>query len=132
MSYTVKPNVGHIKVKNSVQVLMHVEHITNEIHKQVIEHFPNHLLLKNNIEFIESILKTVIDAIKDSGSKADEKTIILNIFSKLFTLNESEKSALISNIDYLLINKIVKPKSFTGKAFSSLKKVLSSKIQSKR
>jgi hypothetical protein len=31
MSITVKPKVGHMKVKNSIQALIHVERITNEI-----------------------------------------------------------------------------------------------------
>jgi methionine synthase II (cobalamin-independent) len=131
MSYTVKPKVGHIKVKNSAQVLMHVENISNDVYNQIIQHFPNYQALKYDVEFIESILKTVIDALKASGSKADEKTIVVNIFVRLFQLKDSEKVTLTSIIDYLLSNKVVTAKSSLGRAYSSFKKVLSSSLQSK-
>jgi hypothetical protein len=132
MSITVKPKVGHIKVKNSIQVLMHVEHITNEIHKQIIEYFPNHQALKNDLEFIESILRTVIDVLKNTKSNADEKTIIINVFTKLFLMTEVDKATLLAHVNYLLSNKIVKPKALLRRAYSSFKKFLISNLLSKK
>jgi hypothetical protein len=130
-SLTVKPKVGHIKIKNGIQTIMHVENITNDVFNQVIQYFPNYQALKYDVEFVESILQTVIDALKSIKSKADEKTIVINIFMKLFLLNDNEKVTLTYIIDYLLNNKIVQSKSTISKVFSSLKKVLSSNTQSK-
>lgn len=130
-SLTVKPKVGHIKIKNGIQTIMHVENITNDVYNQIIQYFPNYQALKYDVEFVESILQTVIDALKSIKSKADEKTIVINIFMRLFLLNDTEKVTLTYIIDYLLNNKIVKSKPTIRKAFSFLKKVLSSNTQPK-
>jgi hypothetical protein len=124
MDFTETNPLPTVKIKNSIKIFTK----TNVLIDQLIKHIqtiPNYQNLKNDIELIEYICQLVEQMIKkgnsDKSNKIDKKQIVLTVLQQLFALNPSELLNVTNQIEYLVINGIIKKKALFSKLFDCLK-----------
>jgi hypothetical protein len=124
MDFTETNPLPTVKIKNSIKIFTK----TNVLIDQLIKHIqtiPNYQNLKNDIELIEYICQLVEQMIKkgnsDKSNKIDKKQIVLTVLQQLFALNPNEISSVANQIEYLVINGIIKKKALFSKLFDCLK-----------
>jgi hypothetical protein len=124
MDFTQTNPLPTVKIKNSIKIFTK----TNVLIDQLIKHIqtiPNYQNLKNDIELIEYICQLVEQMIKkgnsDKTNKIDKKQLVLTVLQQLFALNPSEILSIANQIEYLVINGIIKKKALISKLCDCLK-----------
>jgi hypothetical protein len=124
MDFTETNPLPTVKIKNSIKIFTK----TNVLIDQLIKHIqtiPNYQNLKNDIELIEYICQLVEQMIKKGNSgksnKIDKKQLVLTVLQQLFALNPNELLNVTNQIEYLVINGIIKKKALFSKLFDCLK-----------
>jgi hypothetical protein len=124
MDFTQTNPLPTVKIKNSIKIFTK----TNVLIDQLIKHIqtiPNYQNLKNDIELIEYICQLVEQMIKkgnsDKTNKIDKKQLVLTVLQQLFALNPNEILSIANQIEYLVINGIIKKKALISKFCDCLK-----------
>ena len=95
--------------KNSLKQQITHDELIKQIVCRVVE-IPNYLSLKNNLEFLTSIVCLLESVCTDNKLKINKKNAVIEIYLLVFDIVDVElESKLISdNIDYLWHNKHIK------------------------
>lgn len=99
-----------IPVKNHLLKNLKVD----EVKKQVIERikkFPNYEQYKGDVEFL-LLVCNMLEYLVVKKDKIDKKQILIEIFNEVFMLDESDKSVISQNIEFLWNNKKIKKQSY--------------------
>ena len=77
-----------------------------------LHHIPEIDKLKNTVQLVQLVCELVENCVAPKSSKqkkpVDKKTLVLEIFDKLFSLNDLEKAVIGRHIDYLADSKAIK------------------------
>jgi Ser-tRNA(Ala) deacylase AlaX len=92
----------------------------------MITKIPNYQILKNDIELIEYVATQIKNLIKTPNY--DLPTIIVEIFTNVFSLSNDEQTALKKVIEYLINNKTIQKISKLTKLSNSVYSVVKKKI----
>jgi hypothetical protein len=114
-----------IKPKNSLDDHIKINTLKNEI-VLMITKIPNYQILKNDIELIEYVATQIKNLIKTPNY--DLTTIIVEIFTNVFSLSNDEQTALKKVIEYLINNKTIQKISKLTKLSNSVYSVVKKKI----
>ena len=71
--------------------------------KKIVE-FENHISLKNDPELLKFVCKMVENTVKKD---IDKKELVLEIYHKVFSLNDTEKKYIGEQIDFLCNNDLI-------------------------
>ena len=101
-------NLSFVKPKNKLKSKIFKSDLCNEIVKRILE-FENHLSLKNDPELLKFICDLVENGVKktDDKNKVDKKELVLEIYSKIFLINENEKKHIGEQIEFLCDNDLI-------------------------
>ncbi len=101
-------NLSFVKPKNKLKSKIFKSDLCNEIVKRILE-FENHLSLRNDPELLKFICDLVENGVKktDEKNKVDKKELVLEIYCKVFCLNENEKKHISDQIEFLCDNELI-------------------------
>ena len=96
-------NLTFVKPKNKLKQKAFKSELISEIVKKIVE-FENHISLKNDPELLKFVCKMVENSVKKD---MDKKELVLEIYIKVFSLNDTEKKNISEQIDFLCDNKLI-------------------------
>ena len=96
-------NLTFVKPKNKLKQKAFKSELISEIVKKIVE-FENHISLKNDPELLKFVCKLVENSVKKD---TDKKELVLEIYVKVFSLNDTEKRNIGEQIDFLCDNKLI-------------------------
>ena len=101
-------NLSFVKPKNKLKSKIFKSDLCNEIVRRVLE-IENYLSLKSDPELLKFICDLVENGVKknDGKNKVDKKELVLEIYTKVFNLNENEKKHIGDQIDFLCDNELI-------------------------
>ena len=101
-------NLSFVKPKNKLKSKIFKCDLCNEIVRRVLE-FENHLSLRNDPELLKFVCDLVENGVKktDDKNKVDKKELMLEIYSKIFNINENEKKHISDQIEFLCDNELI-------------------------
>ena len=96
-------NLSFVKPKNKLKNKAFKTELVNEIIKRISE-FENHTTLRSDPELLKFVCELVENAVKE---KTNKKELVLEIYHKVFSLNENEKLNIGTQIDFLCDNNLI-------------------------
>ena len=101
-------NLSFVKPKYKLKSKIFKSDLSNEIIKRILE-FENRSSLRNDPELLKFICDLVENGVKktDDKNKVDKKELVLEIYCKIFNLNENEKKHIGEQIEFLCDNDLI-------------------------
>ena len=100
-----------------------IEMIANKIIK-----IPNFINLKNEIELVKTVCNIIENSIKSGNRKRsnpiDKKKLVIDVFQRVYNINDLEKITLGSMIDFLFNNKHINKFSYPKLIFNFFSKFI--------
>lgn len=96
-------NLSFVKPKNKLKSKAFKSELVNEIIKRMSE-FENHATLRGDPELLKFVCELVENGVKD---KINKKELVLDVYIKVFSLNENEKTSIGAQIDFLCDNNLI-------------------------
>ena len=100
-----------------------IEKIANKIIK-----IPNFINLKNEIELVKTVCNIIENSIKSGNRKRsnpiNKRQLVIDVFQRVYNLNDLEKITLGSMIDFLFNNKHIKKFSYHKLIFNFFSKYI--------
>ena len=96
-------NLTFVKPKNKLKQKAFKSELISEIVKKIVE-FENHSTLRNDPELLKFVCKMVENGVKKD---IDKKELVLEIYQKVFSLNDTERKNIGEQIDFLCDNNLI-------------------------
>jgi hypothetical protein len=96
-------NLTFVKPKNKLKHKAFKSELMIEIIKKISE-FENHCTLRNDPELLKFVCVMVENGVKKD---IDKKELVLEIYQKVFSINDTEKKNISEQIDFLCDNNLI-------------------------
>lgn len=96
-------NLSFVKPKNKLKSKAFKTELIVEIMKRMTD-FENHITLRNDPELLKFVCELVENGVKE---KLNKKELVLEVYQKVFSLNEIEKTNIATQIDFICDNDLI-------------------------
>jgi len=102
-------NLSFVQTKNKLKILKYNNELIKLIHDRIIE-IDNYHSLKFDNELLKFVCTCIENGLKEKNEKkdkTDKKLLALEIYHKVFTINDAERIILSNSIQFLHDNKLI-------------------------
>ena len=123
-------NLSFVKPKNKLKIDKYNSDLLNLICEKIKE-IENHSTLKWDNELLKFVCECIENGLHSDNEmkkKTNKKQLCIDVYSKVYTLSESEKLTLTNSIQFLCDNKLINKFSNLEKYSSIMLNYLKSKL----
>jgi len=122
-------NLCFVQPKNKLKIQKYKNELMNLICDKIKE-IDSYSALKNDHELLKFVCDCIENGVNESDkkNKTDKKQLCIDVYTKVFTLSESEKVILSNSIEFLIDNKLITKFNTLQRCGSILVNYIKSKV----